>query len=105
TSPQEYCGRCPQARGRGYVAPGAATFPRARASFGTVAVQDKTGTDHTGPGPALASRPPAGTMRMPGCRHAPPQALRALWLSASLHQERGVGSKRAGYARVSPAET
>ncbi len=36
---------------------------------------NKTDTAHTGPGPAVASRPPADTTRVPGCRRAPPRAL------------------------------
>ena len=44
----------------------------------TVTVQDKTATAHTGPGPALTSRPPADITRRPGCRRAPPLALRQI---------------------------
>ena len=48
----------------GTVAPGAATFPRARAPCATATVPYKTATAQTGPGPALASRPPADTTRV-----------------------------------------
>src|SRR5262245_34384627 len=53
-----------------------------------------------GPGPALASRPPADTMRMPGCRSAPPRALRALSLSAGLRRGQCGGTMPAGYAQA-----
>ena len=63
----------------------------------------KTATAHTGPGQALASRPPADTTRGPGCRPAPPQALHTLWPSAVPHRGRCAGSRRAGYAQASLA--
>ena len=61
----------------------------------------KTATAQRGPGPALASHPPADTTRMPGCRRVPPRALRALWSPAMPRQGRCIGSRPAGYARVS----
>ncbi len=86
-----------------HVAPGAARFPRAHVPCVTVAVQYKTATDQTGPGQALASRPPADTTRMPGCRRAPPRALSALWPSAVPRRGRCAGLRRAGYAQASLA--
>ena len=46
----------------------------------------KTATAQTGPGPALASRPPADTTCRPGYRRAPPRAPRALGPSTALRQ-------------------
>src|SRR5215510_10771805 len=94
-----------RARGRGPVAPGASEFPRALASFGTVAVQYKTATTQTAPGQAVAFRPPADTTRVPGCRYALPQALRVLWSSAVMRRERYAASRIAGSTTASLAKS
>ena len=43
-------------------------FSESLAPYGTVTVSHNTATAQTGPGPALASRRPADTTRMPACR-------------------------------------
>src|SRR4030095_8886775 len=84
-----------------HVARAAATFPRAHAPYATVPVQHKTAIDHTELESAPVSRLPADTTRVPGCRRAPPRALRPLWSRAVLRQGQCAGSRRAGYAWVS----
>src|SRR5262249_7799571 len=89
--------------GHGHVAPGAAEFRRTRVPSATVTVPDKKGTGQTGPGQALVTHPPADTTHMPGCRRAPPQAQRALWLSAEQRRGQYAESRRVGSAQVSLA--
>src|SRR5207248_7094689 len=71
--PKGHSERRPRAPGRRCIAPGAAASPRPHAPFGAVAVSHNTATALTGPGQAVAPRPPADTARAPGCRRAPPR--------------------------------
>src|SRR5262249_42201282 len=78
-STQGQSGQQQKAQGHGHIAPGAVTSPQSLAPCATVTVRYKTATGQTGLGKALASRLPADTIHMPGCRPARPQELPALW--------------------------
>src|SRR5215472_12071684 len=90
-------------RERGVFAPGAARSRRSLALCATVAIPHKTGADHTRPGQALGSRPPADTTRVPACRRAPPRALPVLWPSPVLRRGLCTRLRLAGYAQASLA--